>query len=68
MRIELGSTRALACSDRRLAGRNGVETHLLDGDFVGRTSVVGEGVNHSTRRRVRSPFQRSSRCFGNSTA
>ena len=55
MQKELGSTRALASFDRRLAGRNGVETQSLDGDSAGRTSVVGEGADHCTRGRVRSP-------------
>ena len=52
MQSESGSTRALACSDRRPAGRNGVETQSLSGDSAGGTNVVGEGADHGTRGRV----------------
>ena len=55
MQSGMGSTRALACFDRRLAGRIGVETQSLDGDSAGRMSVAGGGAGHSTRGRVRSP-------------
>ena len=54
---KLGSTRALACSDRRLADRNGDVIQSLNGDLFERASVVGEGADHCTRGRVRSPFQ-----------
>lgn len=57
---ELGTTRALACSDRHLAGRNVVETHS-NSDCSERRGAVGEGADRSTPRRVRSPFQRMER-------
>ena len=57
MQSEMGSTRALACSDRRLAGRNGRVIQSLNGDSFDRASVVGEGADHRTRGRVRSPSQ-----------
>ena len=59
MQQGLGSTRALACSDRRLAGRNGGAIQSLNGGPVERAHVVGEGADHSTRRRVRSPSQQN---------
>ena len=55
MQLELGSTRAFACSDRRLAGRNGAVHPSLKGEWFGCAAVVGEGADHSTRGRVRSP-------------
>ena len=57
MQEELGSIRALACSDRRLADRNGRVIQSLYGDSFDRARVVGEGADHSTRGRVRSPSQ-----------
>ena len=60
-----GSTRALACSDRRLAGRNGVEAQSRNGDSAGRTNVAGEGADHSTRGRVRSPSHLNRYGLGN---
>ncbi|MBI2948651.1 MAG: hypothetical protein HYY23_13490, partial [Verrucomicrobia bacterium] len=57
-KVEMGSTRALACSDRRLAGRNGRVGQSLNDASVERPDVVGEGANHGTRGRVRSPFIR----------
>ena len=55
MQLKLGSTRALACSDRRLASRNGCVNPSLNGDWFGCADVVGEGADHGTRVRVRSP-------------
>jgi hypothetical protein len=60
MQLELGSTRALACSDGRLAGRNGAVKRALNGDWFGCAEVAGEGADHSTRGRVRSPSQLNS--------
>ncbi len=57
MQSGLGSTRTLACPDWRLAGRNGRVTQSLNGDLVERARVVGEGADHRTRERVRSPVQ-----------
>jgi len=57
MQQELGSTRALACSDRRLAGRNGRLSQSLNGDLLERAGLVGEGADQGTRGRVRSPAQ-----------
>ena len=57
MQSELGSTRALACSDRRLAGRNGGAIQSLNGDPFESPDVIGEGADHCTRGRVRSPSQ-----------
>ncbi len=59
MQWELGSTRAPACSDWRLAGRNGGAIPSLNGDSFERASVVGEGADHRTGGRVRSPFTRT---------
>ncbi|MBI2947958.1 MAG: SAM-dependent methyltransferase [Verrucomicrobia bacterium] len=53
---ESGSPRALACFDRRLAGRSEPPDRTLDGEVPDRGSVVGEGADHGTRGRVRSPF------------
>src|SRR5262245_18642511 len=53
----MGSTRALACSDRRPAGRNPYAVRSPNGDAFGCTNVVGEGADHSTRGRARSPLQ-----------
>src|SRR4030095_8826280 len=50
MQSEMGSTRALACSDGRPAGRDEVVVQSLNGDSFERFIVVGEGANHSTRR------------------
>ncbi len=57
MQSELGSTRALACPDRRPAGRNGGTIQSLNSHSFEQASVVGEGANHRTRRRARSPSQ-----------
>ncbi len=57
MRLGLGSIRALACADRRPAGRNESPIRSLNGDPFGSASVVGEGADHRTRGRVRSPSQ-----------
>ena len=57
MTLEVGSTRAHACSDGHLANRNGRVNHSVNGDFFGCADVAGEGADHSTRGRVRSPFQ-----------
>ena len=54
----LGSIRALACANRRPAGRNGRVTQSMTGELFGCISVVGEGADHGTRGRVRSPLQR----------
>src|SRR5262245_60540269 len=50
-------TRPLACFDRRPAGRNRCAVRSLNGDAFGCTNVVGEGADHSTRGRARSPLQ-----------
>jgi len=55
MHSKSGSTRALACSDRRLAGLKGGARRPLNGDWFDGTFVVGEGADHGTRGRVRSP-------------
>ena len=55
MQSEMGSTRALACSDRRPAARNEGLMQSLNGDSFERSIVVGEVANHSTRGCVRSP-------------
>jgi len=63
MQSETGSTRALACSDRRPAGRNESIIQSPDGYPFESPCVVGEGANHCTRGaagRVRSPFQSNS--------
>ena len=60
MQSDMGSTRALACSDRRLAGRNGGAIQSLNGAPFERAKVVGEGADHCTRGRVRSPSQLNS--------
>ncbi len=49
--------RARACPARRLAGRNWSGIQSLNGDPFGDPKVVGEGADHRTRGRVRSPFQ-----------
>ena len=54
---ESGSIRALACADRRLAGRNEGPIQSPNGDSFGGALVVGEGAGHRTRGRVRSPSQ-----------
>jgi len=51
----MGSTRALACIDRRPAGRKGCVGQSQNSDLFDGTMVVGEGDNHGTRGRVRSP-------------
>ena len=56
MQLKMGSTRALACSDRRHAGRNKSGIRSLTGDSFGRLLVLGEGAKLGTRGRVRSPF------------
>ena len=57
LQTELGSTRALACSDSRQVGtgRNWGPIQSLNGDSFESARVVGEGADHSTRGRVRSP-------------
>ncbi len=60
MQSELGSTRAHACPDRRLAGRDGDAIRSLNGDSFERAGVVGDGADHRTRVRVRSPSQLNS--------
>ncbi len=60
MQSGLGSIRALACADRRPAGRKGGAIQSLNGDPVERPGVVGGDADHSTRGRVRSPFQLNS--------
>ena len=57
---ELVSTRAPACPDRRLAGRIEHITQSQNGNLDGCANVVGEGADHRTRGRVRSPLQRNS--------
>jgi len=47
--ISRGSIRALACHDRRLAGRNGRVGQLLSDGFFVCICVVGEGADHGTR-------------------
>src|SRR5262245_1118841 len=64
MQLDLGSTRASACPDRRLAGRNGSATQLPNGDSFVHGRVVGEAADHSTRGRVRSPTQSANDRFG----
>ncbi len=56
----MGSTRALACPDRRLAGRIGVPMRQLNGDSCEHPNGVGEGADPGTRGRMRSPSQLSS--------
>jgi hypothetical protein len=48
MKTIMGSTRALACPDRRLAGQNGDAIQLPTGDTFMRARVFGEGADHST--------------------
>jgi Rad3-related DNA helicase len=55
MQSKLGSTRALACPDRRLAGQGRLGTQSQNSDLFDGTVVAGEGAAHSTRGRVRSP-------------
>ena len=57
---ELGSTRAFACPAQRPAGQNGGPIQSLNGDSFERASVVGEGADHRTRGRVRSPSRLNS--------
>ena len=49
MQSVLGSTRALACFDRRLAGRNERVGQAVNSDSIDRIAVVGEGADHGTR-------------------
>ena len=65
MQSGLGSTRALACSDRRLDGRYGGAVQSRTGDPFERPRVVGEGAclcqhgrqaDYGTRGRVHSPM------------
>jgi len=56
LQLELGSTRAIACSDRRPRRSEEGAMQSIKGDPFERPPVVGEGANHSTRGRVRSPF------------
>ena len=56
MQLESGSIRALACSDRRPRPSEEGTIKPLTGDSYGCLIVVGEGADHSTRGRVRSPF------------
>jgi len=56
MQLELGSTRAIGCSDRRPRRSEEGAMQSLNRDPFERPPVVGEGANHSTRGRVRSPF------------
>ena len=51
------STRALTCSDRRLAARGRRVIQSLIGDLFAQAGVVGGGADHSTRGRARSPAQ-----------
>ena len=59
MQSGLGSIRALACADRRPAGRNEGPIQSPNDDSVLGGSVVGEGADHRTRGRARSPSQLS---------
>ncbi len=56
--FELGSTRALACSERRPRRSAGGQSNLSNGDYFACPSAVGEGAGRRTRGRVRSPDQR----------
>jgi hypothetical protein len=56
MRLELGSTRALACADRRPRRSEARGITSPNGGVLETTRVVGEGANHGTRGRVRSPI------------
>ena len=56
MQSKLGSIRALACADRRPAGRSEDPIKSANGDSFAGANVVGEGADHRTRGRVRSPF------------
>ncbi len=58
----MGSTRALACADRRLAGRSGRPILSRCGDSFEHAKVIAEGAclfgrqaDHGTRGRVRFP-------------
>ena len=55
MQLELGSTRALACFDRRPRRSEEGVMQSLNSDSSERHFVVGEGANHRTRGRARSP-------------
>jgi hypothetical protein len=57
MRLELGSPRALACADRRPRRSESRGMTSPNGGVREITRVVGEGANHRTRGRVRSPTQ-----------
>ena len=56
MEMELGSTRALACSDRRPRRSEEDVVPSLNNGMCQRLAVVGEGADHGTRGRVRSPL------------
>ncbi len=62
MQFESGSRRALACADRRPAGRNEGPIQSPHVDLFRGAIVVGEGADHRTRGRVRSPSQLH--CYG----
>ena len=57
MQSELGSIRALACSDRRPAGRSQGPKQSPNGGLFIDARVVGGGADHRTRGRVCSPVQ-----------
>ncbi|MBI4662223.1 MAG: amino acid adenylation domain-containing protein [Verrucomicrobia bacterium] len=52
-----GSTRALACSDRRPAGRNVGAVESPDDECFEHDRAAGDGADHDTRGRVRFPTQ-----------
>jgi len=64
MSKEMGSTRALACPDWRLASRNVVEAAVRNDERLLRMVVVGEGADHCTRGRVRSSIRLNHHSFG----
>jgi hypothetical protein len=56
MRVNLGSTRALVCADRRPRRSEPCVIAAPRGGTWEASGVVGEGANHGTRGRVRSPL------------
>jgi hypothetical protein len=56
MRLELGSTRALACADRRPRRSESRGITSPNGGVLEAAGVVGAGADHRTRGRVRSPL------------
>jgi hypothetical protein len=65
MRLELGTTRALACADRRPRRSEPGSLPPPKGGALEATGVVGGGANHRTRGRVRSPVNcmDTAQCF-----